>query len=151
MWRACVSSMLLLAFPVVSEADGPHILGALRPETTFAIRVAASGAASRLTAGSCRLVFDDFGVPADLDRFARLRFIEDARAPQCHARTLAFTSPGGYVIHLCAAFTERFFTDRTYVEIVLIHELLHSLGLSENPPTSEQITMRVQQRCHAPR
>ena len=32
-------------------------------------------------------------------------------------------------------------------EILLIHELLHSLGLGENPPTSAQITNTVMARC----
>ena len=33
------------------------------------------------------------------------------------------------------------------VEAVLIHEELHSLGLGENPPTSEEITTRVLAGC----
>lgn len=32
-------------------------------------------------------------------------------------------------------------------DIVIIHEMLHSLGLGENPPTSDEITKRVVQRC----
>jgi hypothetical protein len=31
---------------------------------------------------------------------------------------------------------------------VLLHEELHSLGLSENPPTSQEITTRVLARCN---
>jgi hypothetical protein len=30
---------------------------------------------------------------------------------------------------------------------VIIHEMLHSLGLGENPPSSKEITLRVMQRC----
>ena len=30
---------------------------------------------------------------------------------------------------------------------MIIHELLHSLGLGENPPTTEAISRRVRQRC----
>ena len=29
----------------------------------------------------------------------------------------------------------------------LIHETLHTLGLGENPPSSEEITLRVESRC----
>ena len=32
-------------------------------------------------------------------------------------------------------------------EAVIIHETLHSLGLGENPPTSDEITWRVFSRC----
>jgi hypothetical protein len=34
-----------------------------------------------------------------------------------------------------------------HVEAILIHELLHSLGLGENPPSSDYITSRVRARC----
>ena len=33
-------------------------------------------------------------------------------------------------------------------EAMIIHELLHTLGLGENPPTSIEITRRVESRCH---
>jgi hypothetical protein len=32
-------------------------------------------------------------------------------------------------------------------EFALIHEMLHTLGLGENPPTSLQITQQVKRRC----
>ena len=34
-----------------------------------------------------------------------------------------------------------------YAEAVIIHETLHSLGLGENPPSSQAITHRVLQQC----
>jgi len=37
--------------------------------------------------------------------------------------------------------------DPAYAEMILIHELLHTLGLGENPPTSLEITARVTERC----
>jgi hypothetical protein len=37
--------------------------------------------------------------------------------------------------------------DGVTVELVLIHELLHSLGLGENPPSSAEITRQVTKRC----
>jgi hypothetical protein len=30
---------------------------------------------------------------------------------------------------------------------MVIHEILHTLGLGENPPTSVEITQRVEARC----
>jgi hypothetical protein len=32
-------------------------------------------------------------------------------------------------------------------EIIIIHEVLHTLGLRENPPSSEEITRQVTRRC----
>ena len=37
--------------------------------------------------------------------------------------------------------------DRGYLNVMMIHELLHTLGLGENPPTSQDITVRVTNRC----
>jgi hypothetical protein len=36
------------------------------------------------------------------------------------------------------------------VQMVVIHEVLHTLGLGENPPSSDQITRRVDLRCRRP-
>jgi hypothetical protein len=32
-------------------------------------------------------------------------------------------------------------------EFMVIHEMLHTLGLGENPPSTFEITERVKQRC----
>jgi hypothetical protein len=37
--------------------------------------------------------------------------------------------------------------DPGYAAVIVIHEALHTLGLPENPPTSEEITARVRERC----
>jgi hypothetical protein len=34
-----------------------------------------------------------------------------------------------------------------FAESIVIHEMLHTLGLGENPPTSLEITRQVQLRC----
>jgi hypothetical protein len=44
-------------------------------------------------------------------------------------------------------FAYYFALDRAQGEIIIIHELLHSLGLGENPPSSAAITKMVEQRC----
>jgi hypothetical protein len=36
---------------------------------------------------------------------------------------------------------------RTFRENALIHEMLHTLGLRENPPSSAEISRRVAERC----
>ena len=37
--------------------------------------------------------------------------------------------------------------NRQTAEIIVIHEFLHTLGLGENPPTSEAITAQIALRC----
>jgi hypothetical protein len=32
-------------------------------------------------------------------------------------------------------------------ESIVIHEMLHTLGLGENPPSSQEITQQVKRRC----
>jgi hypothetical protein len=38
-------------------------------------------------------------------------------------------------------------TNRGFAAVIVLHEALHSLGLEENPPSSEEITYRVMARC----
>jgi hypothetical protein len=58
---------------------------------------------------------------------------------------LASTSVRSLVITVCVP---RFmFLGPAHQEAILIHEMLHSLGLGENPPDSLTITKRVMDRC----
>jgi hypothetical protein len=41
--------------------------------------------------------------------------------------------------------------DSREAEFVIIHEMLHTLGLPENPPTPAQIRQRIVARCDAQR
>jgi TolB-like protein/DNA-binding winged helix-turn-helix (wHTH) protein/Tfp pilus assembly protein PilF len=59
--------------------------------------------------------------------------------------TYAFTTPGSRVIFVCGPQFMRAFP--TLAEEVVIHEVLHSLGLGENPPSSREITAQVRERC----
>jgi hypothetical protein len=34
-----------------------------------------------------------------------------------------------------------------HIAALLIHEMMHTLGLGENPPNAEAITARVLERC----
>lgn len=61
---------------------------------------------------------------------------------------LAFTTPGSRVIYLCGrAFYSAWRAKPDYARVVVIHELLHSLGLGENPPSSWEISSMVNRRC----
>ena len=69
-----------------------------------------------------------------------LWFVDAPDAALCRGAgtVAAFTQRGGRVVSICGShFSDLPFSSR---EIVVIHEMLHSLGLGENPPTSAQIT-----------
>jgi hypothetical protein len=66
--------------------------------------------------------------------------------PLCNRpASLAFTRIHSPVVSICL----RPFTllRRPEQDAVLIHEMLHSLGLGENPPESVAITAQVLKRC----
>jgi hypothetical protein len=75
-------------------------------------------------------------------------FVDGTREELCTKGAMAFTVPGSRVVRLCATELTRVSQMRTdYVAGALIHELLHTLGLGENPPASHEITRRVLERC----
>src|SRR5262245_43756001 len=57
--------------------------------------------------------------------------------------------PGSQVVHFCGdRFTHALETRGPgFLAAVVIHEELHSVGLGENPPTSGEITRRIEERC----
>ena len=75
--------------------------------------------------------------------------VEDGdRHRRCGDQGVAFTVVGSRVIYVCGrAFARAAQRDAEEVKATLVHELLHSLGLGENPPLSSQITYRVKERC----
>jgi hypothetical protein len=90
-----------------------------------------------------------------LERLSDMLFVDASDESAClDPVTGAYTTPGSRVVFVCAS---RFATSSaslsgTAGEILVIHELLHSLGLGESPsmrgaPTSAQITRQVWTRC----
>jgi hypothetical protein len=127
---------------------------------------AIAGAAKRLSRCPCQTIFRDFrddsGRPLDskLDALHQsgaeylysLRFVDSRDSSACRAdrRIAAFTERGSHVIHICGArFESELMHDPVTSEVVIIHELLHALGLGENPPTESEITHQIFARCSA--
>ena len=79
----------------------------------------------------------------------RLIFVDGARHARCGGDgILAFTSPGSRVVYLCGRdFFRMWQREPEQTRVAIIHEMLHSLGLGENPPDSRQISRRVKRRC----
>jgi hypothetical protein len=75
-------------------------------------------------------------------------FYDGTRHRSCVTGVIAFTTPGSRVVHLCLDELKRTWQQKpTHVVAALIHELLHTLGLGENPPSPHEITRRVLQEC----
>ena len=72
----------------------------------------------------------------------------DERRCRADEATTAFTVPGSRVVHVCVdRFAERFAVKTRDGELLILHELLHTLGLGENPPSSAAISAAVRERC----
>jgi hypothetical protein len=129
-----------------------------------AVQRALLSARRRLGDASCRRVLSDFDSAVErrslgdvLESRGRtaeghldsLVFKDGSGRPRCaRPEILAFTSVGSGTVFVCArSFVRVAAQDPALAEIVLIHEALHTLGLGENPPTSVEITARIQERC----
>jgi hypothetical protein len=82
----------------------------------------------------------------------RIFFYEGYALETCRSRrakkALAVTRPGSRAIFVCSQrFNEVADRTPTEAEAVVIHELLHALGLGENPPSSTAITIAVTRSC----
>jgi hypothetical protein len=126
-----------------------------------AVRRALDLAIAKLALPGCPAVYADFelpggGTPKDrLDRLGipaeefleTLAFTDGTREPVCRrGRAALTTKPGTGVIFVCPGFA-RLITNPEISATLIIHESLHALGLSEDPPTSGEITRRVERRC----
>lgn len=164
-----VGAVVSLGRPAVAQVPaaaargtgGYHIL--LTGKARLMVKFALEGALRRLARPQCQQLFTDFADPAGHtlsntlaalgqtpeEAMAALYFVEGDESIQCHSdgTRAAFTVPGIRVIHVCGTrFVDRF-ARRTAGEILMIHELLHTLGLGEDPPTSAQITDAAWTRC----
>jgi len=131
--------------------------------TRGAVQWALTGAARWLASERCRGVLSEFrdtqgrplterlethGVDAQT-YLTFLLFRDGSGTAQCaDDLTFAVTIPRGRVVFVCGRRFERVWRDSAKrAQAVVIHEMLHSLGLGENPPTSRAITERVLMLC----
>jgi len=128
------------------------------------VRQAIDGARDRLRRTDCAAVLDEFTDPDGHTLRENLRamertvtqylmdiwFLDGTGSDLCSSGDVAaFTTPRSRVVYVCAA---RFGSVSDTLcgpagEIIVIHELLHTLGLGENPPSSAEITQRIWRRC----
>ncbi len=156
---AALRSPLLLAALLLASgpADaGDSLVGA-------ALERAKARAAEKLESSDCRLVLTDFRDEsgrtldenlADTGLSAAayllgLEFRSGRNEDACRRGHIdAFTLVNAPTVWICAGGSLDVTSPRVALgPNTLIHEMLHTLGLGENPPTTFEITQRVNARC----
>ena len=109
---------------------------------------------------ACQQLLDDFtdreGRPlrerlgsSTPDAYLARLVLRDGEIPKgsrrCASPGAAAFTAGGAAVFVCG--TSFRTLSRTLRENALIHEMLHTLGLRENPPSSAEISRRVAERC----
>lgn len=132
------------------------------PETARRVRAAVEGARRKLSRDECRKLLWDFHdadsrtLAANLEAQGKeaeeylqeLYFYDGAAQGPCYKSGLvARTTPGSRVILICRGFARAARKGHGFVENIVIHEMLHTLGLGENPPASTEINAAVARRC----
>jgi hypothetical protein len=162
--RALFAAAAVLALSAPPASAQPSDWPNVDPLVAPALRGVLRQAAARLANPECAAVLHDFvdfrtGQPLaetlarsglDLDAWLRsVYFLNgDGRSGCAGRRTFACTPLGSHVVWVCPLALENLRrSKRGLTATVLIHETLHTLGLSEDPPTSEEITLRVESRC----
>jgi hypothetical protein len=163
--RPAVLAAVLVALtsPVAALEPDLRRIRVRSGEDASAVLVALQGARRKLQDGRCQQLLDDFRdaegrslrdnlAPFGLEPADYLTLLvfadggERQRGALCRARGVAaVTVPRGRVVYVCGgAFRD---LDAKRREQVLIHEMLHSLGLGENPPSTHEINDAVWRRC----
>jgi hypothetical protein len=145
----------------------PKLVRIPDPVARRATVLALDSAVARFENAGCRTILTDFadadGRPlvdrltsfgGDVDQYvSMLVFYDGTRSPTCEKGAFAFTAPGSRVVMVCVDQLKQAQLGRLesvqpdYVVAAFIHEILHTLGLGENPPSSGDITRRVRARC----
>ena len=146
---------------VTAELYRWHLIRIPDPVARAAAVAGLESAGARLTEASCSKVLTDFqtlkgqtladqlaSLGVDIQTYVRMvTFIDDSRHKMCEKGGLFFTSPGSRVVRVCVDQLKQMKSRPQHLTALFIHEVLHSLGLGEAPPSSEAITARVIARC----
>ena len=168
--RRVVAAAVMTLIPCAAVRAAPRF-AALSSWDAAALERARMGAMRRLEGAECRKVLSDFTDPegrtllANLEPWQRtpsdylrkaITFLDGSTLEHCRKRTVPLaTSRGQLEVFVCPAggstpgsrFARIQIENPTLAEAMVIHEMLHTLGLGENPPTTFEITDRVLARC----
>ena len=163
--RASLTVAVLVLGPVLAGAgDDARNVRLVHNGERFAVARALDGAARTLGQTECQALLDEFNDTSGRPLRVALKafgvsapeylgqvFFYDAPPRACRTSELAVTKPGSRAILVCGSrFARQVGRSSRHAEAILIHEALHSLGLGENPPSSDYITERIRARCALP-
>jgi hypothetical protein len=147
----------------VSPTKPWHLVRIPDPLARLATVTALEEASARFANVGCRNLLTDFEdrdgrslaerlaeLGVDIQPYlAMVTFLDDTRHQRCTAGIVAFTVPGSRVVRVCVDELRRIQREEgpDYLVAVFIHEILHTLGLGESPPSPREITARVLARC----
>ena len=160
--RAALASAILLAATAASAAAPLSLTG----WDARAVESARTGALKRLESEECRKVFTDFTdaqgrtlqqnleewTAAPAEYIGLIPFVDGSSQALCRkTKTALVASPGVRRVFVCKTFADVQLRQPGVAESMVIHEILHTLGLGEAPQpgalTSIEITQRVEARC----
>jgi hypothetical protein len=159
---AVLASAILLA-AAAADAAAPLTLTGWDAR---AIDTARRGAVRRLEGEECRKLFTDFAdsqgrtLQQSLEKWtasaaeyvALVPFVDGSSQALCrNTKTALVASPGVRRVFVCRTFADVQLRQPGVAESMVIHEILHTLGLGEAPqkgaPSSIEITQRIEARC----
>jgi hypothetical protein len=131
-----------------------------------AVDRARAGAVKRLAQPECQKLFDEFTdaqgrtlrqaleewTPDPVEYLGLVPFVDGSSQPGCRVTNVALNATvGARRVFVCKPFSAFQMRQPGVAESMVIHEILHTLGLGEAPqkgaPTSIEITQRVEARC----
>jgi len=158
---ASIAAAVLTLAPAAAQADDTANVRLVHVVEKATVARALDGAARKLALPECQALLDEFKDPSGRPLRDALQvsgrsapeylggvFFYDAPPALCRTSSLAVTQPGSRAILVCGSrFVRQVGRDPRHAEATLIHEVLHSLGLGENPPSPDYITERIEARC----
>lgn len=160
-WCAFAATTLVSLTSSARAGEGRRNVRILDVVQRAAVTRAVDKAARLLRVPECQALLDEFADGAGRPLRAVLEesgleaseYLETviyyaAPANLCRTSSLVVTTRGSHVVFICGTRFARALADNArWAEAAIIHEMLHSLGLGENPPSSDEITLRVLTRC----
>jgi hypothetical protein len=163
------ATVVMSSLAAGSASAGPQPASLLGWDTAAVERTRAR-AARRLAKPECQKVLSDFRdaegrtllqnlEPWQLsapDYLQVIHFVDGSSIRNCRQTSVQLTTPPGLpAVYVCPAghgivgsrFAQTEIRNSSLAEFMVIHEMLHTLGLGENPPSTFEITDRVKERC----
>jgi len=167
----CVLAAANTIFVAAPSAGAESQSWPLSARSGRAMESSRTGAVRRLRVPECQKLLTDFtdahgrslleklearGLSA-ADYLQMMTFVDGSSTRSCRLGrwVLLVARPGSGTVHVCPTIGDPFgsrladvqLRNPALAESIVIHEMLHTLGLGEDPPTSEAITRQVQLRC----